>query len=42
MMNRLHKLMRHPEHGWRIMAAIGLAAWCLLAYLMLTDPAAAA
>ena len=40
-MNPLHKLIRHPRWGWRAMAAIGLAAWALLAYLMLTDPAAA-
>jgi hypothetical protein len=40
-MNRLHKLLRHPRHGWRIVAAIGVSAWGLLAYLMLTDPAAA-
>ena len=41
MINRLHKPHRHPPHGWRIFAVIGTAAWCLLAYLMLTNPAAA-
>jgi len=40
-MSLLQKLLRHPRWGWRLFAALGIAFWCVLAYIMLTDPAAA-
>jgi hypothetical protein len=40
-MSLLQKLLRHPTWGWRIAAALGIAFWCVLAYIMLADPAAA-
>ncbi len=42
-MSIFYKLVKRPQWGWRIMAAIGAAVWALAAvsWLMFADPAAA-